>query len=254
MTRKPDKDLPSKMPRKEFEELAEVAKKINTHFKAKVRQTQHNAVSDTKPLNRQLAQKAKNSVIAVGDGRGFVVNGRRDRLVVTAAHCLPFFPPCHGASGLEERTYGSLLAPLGKKAAISVECMFADPIADIAVLGPPDNQELSKEADACEAFVESAAPIAIADAPEKGRGWLLSLDQKWFACAVEYNKRLDGPLLISKPEQPIAIGMSGSPVISDDGVAIGIVCLGKGVNPRLIRDLPGWLLNATIRALSQGSE
>jgi hypothetical protein len=83
------------------------------------------------------------SIVTVGDGRGFVVEGiRSDLLVVTAAHCLPFFPPCHGDSELVERTYGSLLAPLGGESAISAECLFVDPIADIAVLGSPDISSL----------------------------------------------------------------------------------------------------------------
>ena len=59
-------------------------------------------------------------------------------------------------------------------------------------------------------------------------------------------KQFDGPLYVSDAEQPIAPGMSSSPIISDDGAAIGIVCLGSNLkgcpNPRLMRDLPGWLL------------
>jgi hypothetical protein len=35
------------------------------------------------------------AVIAVGDGRGFVVGNRREPYIITAAHCLPKFPcPC----------------------------------------------------------------------------------------------------------------------------------------------------------------
>ena len=185
------------------------------------------------------------AIVTVGDGRGFAVEHAGNRLVVTAAHCLPFFPPCHGASYLEERTYGALLAILDREPAICAECLFADPIADIAVVGSPDNQELGDEADAYEALVESVTPIAIAEAPEKGRAWLLSLEQKWFQCTVEYIN--DGPLWISESAQPIVGGMSGSPIISDEGMAIGVVCLGGGEqheggpNPRLVRDLPGWL-------------
>jgi hypothetical protein len=41
-----------------------------------------------------------------------------------------------------------LLAPLGKKPAIWGQCLFTDPVADIAVLGSPDEQSLSKEAEA----------------------------------------------------------------------------------------------------------
>ena len=32
-------------------------------------------------------------VITAGSGRGFVVEGVGERLVITAAHCLPFLPP-----------------------------------------------------------------------------------------------------------------------------------------------------------------
>jgi hypothetical protein len=34
------------------------------------------------------------ATITVGAGRGFIVQGARDRLVFTPAHRLPFFLPC----------------------------------------------------------------------------------------------------------------------------------------------------------------
>jgi hypothetical protein len=43
------------------------------------------------------------AVVSVGDGRGFVVEGReRARFIITAAHCLPYVPPSHGFSGFDE--------------------------------------------------------------------------------------------------------------------------------------------------------
>ena len=62
--------------------------------------------------------------------------------------------------------------------------MFVDPIADIAVLGAPDNQSLIDEADAYGALVDATRPLAIADAPAqtdrlrpgKGEARVLSLD------------------------------------------------------------------------------
>jgi len=70
-------------------------------------------------------------------------------------------------------------------------------------------------------------------------------------------KRVKSPLWISNTAQPIVGGMSGSPVISHDGAAIGIVAVGTSSgfqdrcedqygspNPMLVRDLPGWLLYA----------
>jgi hypothetical protein len=154
---------------------------------------------------------------------------------------------------LKERTYGALLARLGSEPAVGPECLFADPIADIAVLGSPDDQAMCDEAEAYETLVESATPIAIADAPEKSRGWLLSLEGKWFRCTLEYID--DGRLWITNTAQPIVGGMSGSPVISDRRAAIGIVALANAQgcedqngsrNPRLVRDLPGWLLHSQL--------
>jgi Trypsin-like peptidase domain len=221
------------------------------------RKLKHPGNAALSPGARLAAHKAKRSVLTVGEGRGFVVTCRQERLVVTAAHCLPFFPVCHSMTGLAERTYAALLAPLGREPAVWAECLFADPVADIAVLGSPDNQDLYEQADAYEALVQSASSIAIADAPLKGKGWLLSLEGQWFGCTVQYLKRVKGTLWISNTTQPIVGGMSGSPVISDNGAAIGIVAVGKmsgcqdccedqygSKNPRLVRDLPGWLLYA----------
>src|SRR5258708_26989863 len=97
------------------------------------------SIGDEKTAERQH-HKAKASFVTVGDGRGFVVKYAHNRLVVTAAHCLPLIPPAHGASYLHERTYRALLAPLGGEPAVSAEGLFADPSADIAVLRSPDNQ------------------------------------------------------------------------------------------------------------------
>src|SRR6266851_749384 len=158
------------------------------------------------------------SVVRVGDGRGFVVKSNSDRLVITAAHCLPFFPPCTSFSFIEERTYESLLAPIGTEPTVWAECLFVDPIADIAVLGPPDNQALSDQYDN---LLHPLEPISIADAHAQTSAWLLSLDKRWCQCVVRHN---DGPLWLSGAADGIRGGMSGSPGLLSDGSAIGIVC------------------------------
>jgi hypothetical protein len=230
---------------------------------------------------------ASRAVIRVGDGRGFVVRAwetiyvsEADRLhlkqpisitvdgvhkrikrrpfvpretcyIITAAHCLPSFPPCHGNSYLHERTYQDLLGPLGEKPTVWAECAFADPIADIAVLGPPDNQEIPQKYFAYEALLEKTVPLMVSDAPEAGRAWLLSLDGRWFPCDTSHRGR---SFWLSNAAESIVGGMSGSPILADDGSAIGVLCLSStigsitgpstegGPNPRLITDLPGWLL------------
>jgi hypothetical protein len=130
-------------------------------------------------MNNNIA----NAVIRVGDGRGFVVEHRGhmnhpERIIITAAHCLPRLPPPyehllqlpspHPMRYLEEETYQNILGPLGAEPTVWAACLFVDPMADIAVLGRPDNQELSDQADAFDQLVEGMTPLAVADAPAMG--------------------------------------------------------------------------------------
>ena len=123
-------------------------------------------------------------VITAGSGRGFVVEGSGERLVITAAHCLPFLPPAQSFFGPRERTYGPLLAPLGSEPRACVVCRFVDPIADIAVLGSPD----SSHADEYKALMETATALSISGALRNPVNFwlparLLSLDgRRWFSC------------------------------------------------------------------------
>ena len=238
--------------------------------------------SDSEALRAALA-----AVVTVGTGRGFVVEGRGlwdqpARCIITAAHCLPErpdgqkLPPPHGFSDLSDRTYANLLAPLGEQPSVWCECLFVDPIADVAVLGTPDNQGLSDEADAYEALVGAATPLTVAEpssqpiaeeveslaevgvteqvrqwARRECRAFLLSLNNQWFPCTVSHSP--NGMLDIQNAARGIAGGMSGSPIIAEDGGAIGIVCLGSGSpgddfpteggpNPRVMGNLPSWFL------------
>jgi hypothetical protein len=193
-------------------------------------------------MSQQL-HAAKSAVVTVGDGRGLVANYGHSRLVVTAAQCLPFF--IHGESDPEQKTY-KLLTPLGSEPAVWVQCLFADPTADIAVLGSPDDQELRDEAKAYEQLMKSATPLSIADGPEQGRGWVLSLERHWLRCTVQIID--NGSLWIPNTGPHVVPGMSGSPIILDSGEAIGVLSLGTNLegwsSPRLVRDLPRWFLDA----------
>ncbi len=162
---------------------------------------------------------ATSAVITVGAGRGFIVGDH----VITAAHCLPVFPPCHSASDTKERTYEKLLAPLGAEPRVWAECMFADPIGDIAVLGTPDDQALPDESKAYDGLVEAESVTPLTVAAPDSEGWLLSLDGLWFRCTIEHQKC--GPLYFGELAGKIANGMSGSPMISTTGAAVGVVCV-----------------------------
>jgi hypothetical protein len=92
----------------------------------------------------------QDAILMVGRGRGFIVQPRLGLypevpVVLTAAHCLPHLPPSPSFR-MEERTYPRLLGPLdSSEPSIWAECVFVDPIADIAVLGEPDERNLHEE-------------------------------------------------------------------------------------------------------------
>src|SRR6516162_6694129 len=96
-------------------------------------------------------------VVTAGSGRGFVVEGAGERLVITTAHCLPFLPPAQSFFEPKQRIYGPLLARLGDEPRAWAVCRFVDPITDIAVLGSPDNPH----ADEYKALMETATAFSI---------------------------------------------------------------------------------------------
>jgi hypothetical protein len=195
-------------------------------------------------------------VLRVGDGRGFVVVRRgyrnhEERIVITAAHCLAYsrlangtegLPPSHPGRYLEEETYRDLLGLLEAKPTVWAKCLFVDPIADIAVLGQPDNQDLSEYADAYDALMDSATTLPVADAPAQGTEMLtfgdyrvenptpgeglarvLSLEGRWHEGRVTRR----GGWLAFEPGAFFVGGMSGSPIVDANGAAIGVVSVSQ---------------------------
>jgi hypothetical protein len=183
---------------------------------------------------------------------------RERPVVITAAHCLrrggeAYLPPPQPASYTEERTYADILGPLGGELGVWAECLFADPVADIAVLATPDTQELSEQADAYDRLVGGVEPFQVADrpgegvgyahigdgqwiaVPEAGRGpaWVLSLGGEWVACTAVRR----GHWLAVEPLGVIVFGMSGSPIITPAGEAVGVISTGS-MNAVLAAALP----------------
>ncbi|MGQ0445940.1 MAG: hypothetical protein ACT4O2_12650 [Beijerinckiaceae bacterium] len=190
--------------------------------------------------------KASSAVVTVGGGRGFIIGN----YIITAAHCLPFFPPCMSFSDVHERTFKDLLAPLGRNPTVWAECPFVDPIGDIAVLGEPDGSaDLYQESMDYRTLVEDESVARIDIESAGNEGWLLSLDGDWFNCGIE-QVPAGFPMWLNLPAGKIVAGMSGSPVISATGAAVGVVCNSSesqaatvhlhGPQPALLQNLPGW--------------
>ena len=119
----------------------------------------------------------------------------------------------------------NVLGPLDQKPTVWAECLFADPIAGIAVLGEPDAGSWSKESKAYDDLVEPipplksiaslrsieqvksairrnyVTPLRIADAPEEGRAWLLSLEGEWVSMLGHHSSTTTSfcPVTLSRP-------------------------------------------------------
>jgi len=78
----------------------------------------------------------------------------------------------------------------------------------------------------------------------EGPARLVALDGRWLGCTLRAGSRA---LWVKDAAEPIVGGMSGSPILNNDGAALGIVCTGSGrwsgPNPFLMRQLPRWFLD-----------
>ena len=215
---------------------------------------------------REERASAMKAIIRVGDGRGFLLKTIIGNVVVTAGHCLPHVPPAEQAAGAEQRMYADLLGVLDSNAPrASCECLFFDAVADVAVLGEPEVEKGVLPEDICDsylAFVEDRPALRLGTLPRTtkpgvwtGPVWLLTLDGQWEQCTAQHypqGVRVEGSPELAPP------GMSGSPILTNDGRAIAVMTTGDGTQApngsiqwpvalgrTLVKSLPGWLLTRT---------
>jgi hypothetical protein len=225
------------------------------------------------PKNEEFAvapEQPTTCVLKVDGGRGFIVEYRLPippdsriefgpqkyipkRLVVTAAHCLPNLPPAHSCPSLSDKTYPLLGNLDGSKSGVYAECLYVNPVADIAVLGCPDEQERGYDPDLYHELTDDAPVLQIANA-RSGPGWVLSIERRWVPTTLELCWSFYGSSLSI---DPTVAGQSGSPILNRAGRVVGVVVVGwetvnnkgerrnerAGSQPILSRDLPGWLLH-----------
>jgi hypothetical protein len=134
------------------------------------------------------------------------------------------------------------------------------------VLGGPDDQIFYEESEAYNQLVEAVQVLPIGKAPVQeferiprsknfggirrpvpspGHAQVLTLNGQWRRYAVH---RTGGWLNFDEDEE-FEPGMSGSPILSDDGAAVGVVAT-EQMNPVIWDRLPASLLRTLIRVPS----
>ena len=193
------------------------------------------------------AEQARRGIVTVGEGFGFVAEAENgDRIVITSFHCISS-ADFEGQDPLIDPVppiYSAQLGAFGEKPTVWADCLFANPLVDLAILGSPDERG-PEDIERYYALVTGASSIGISEIPPNASGLLFSPHGEWFTCTV--SRHLDGPLWIKDAAEDIPCGMSGSPIFSRTGAAVGILCSTdsrepSGPNARLMRDLPGWAL------------
>jgi hypothetical protein len=120
----------------------------------------------------------------------------------------------------EERTYKHLLGAIGQHAKIWAKCLFADPVSDIAILGGPDDQTFFEQSDQWETFIGVLKPIPIRR-PRLGETiYMLSLRGELVSGVIRFGN--EQVLKIESTGDVIQPGMSGSPILNEDGHAVSL--------------------------------
>jgi hypothetical protein len=139
----------------------------------------------------------------------------------------------------------------GAKKNVSAQSVFVDPIADIAVLSLPDEQDFPDEYERyCELVDESGAP----NCKSTERQWMVAPPRR-APMDSDALHLFRGWCCTSLETGPTEAAMSGSPIVNDREKAIGVVSIGCTTNangkrhdekarpqPILTDNLPGWLL------------
>jgi hypothetical protein len=200
--------------------------------------------------------KVKKAIVRVGKGRGFMVGGG----IVTTANWLsnppqlkyPRFETIEEQDTQTTPSETRILGRLGGPLTADASCAFADPISNVVILG--DHSEEFRRLENWEYRLPVHAPGRPVFAGHRAvqDAWFLSLDETWVKCNVRTNYD-DLRIVGDNPDEwggePEIDGkLSGSPIIDEDGGAIGMILAPakkrhrdkwSGHHVVLIRSLPG---------------
>jgi hypothetical protein len=140
--------------------------------------------------------------------------------------------------------------------------MAVEPVSDIAVLGCPDDQALSAEAEAFDAFCERTTPLRLHRRPlipfKSFPVWIRTHLKTWIpATATYYRSKTQ---FSYRTTSMVFGGTSGGPIVNRAGELVGIVSHSTerpvggeycAASPLLSLALPAWVLRGATTGKSK---
>jgi len=199
-------------------------------------------------LNKSIQKKVSNATVKLlkKGGQGVLIT---NYFILTAAHCLEFY--LSGGMVLGDHIIEEIGTIHGK---LKVGPLAVEPISDIAVLGPLDDQVFSKEVEQYEEFCNKVKPISLSLREPKWADvipiWVYTHKKTWIkGKALNYSFKKNPSTIFINVDENIEGGTSGSPIVNEHGELVAIVSnIGgptgitrEGQMPLPIFALPRWL-------------
>lgn len=175
-------------------------------------------------LSDKLKKQVENATVKIirRGGQGVVVRGG---LILTAAHCVEF--TCVGYMALGDYYIEEIETSSGilKAAPLAVE-----PVKDIAVLGPPDEQAFCEEAEAYEEWHKNIEPIPLCfrqyERFQKLDAYIFTHEGTWIKGKATHCGE-DKSAFVFDSIDPVKGGTSGGPIVNEYGELLGVVSTGS---------------------------
>jgi S1-C subfamily serine protease len=184
------------------------------------------------------------------EGRAVLIPGG---FVLSAAHCIGW--SAEGYTALDGGSLETGQAADGRSLTLNV--LALEPVPEIAILGSPDDQRFSEQAEDFARFVEETEPVPLFRGeiplfPDTMLVLIFNRNRRWVLATAKIFHPNDVRMVIAADER-IEQGASGGPIVTLSGELVGVVSwcsvsahegAYRGQAPRPLFALPVWAVNA----------